>query len=486
MHKTAFLEIMRSLDKDELKRFEAFLLSPYFNTKKNTVGFFNVIKKSAPDFEDKSLEKERIWKKLFPEKPYNYGFLKNIIYDITKLSEQFLKTEAMNSDEMQQQKNLLRMLSNKGLVNIFMNKYNSIEKTHFESSKYHDYYYEDYIGIREIRFEVEAYNPRIRTKLFATDTEELFIFDFMAKFGNKYNSLYIEETEYNEKPDNEFIKLFAETVFNSSGLEDLLESLIGRSQNKYIPAFIYFKLMRSYLNPQSIEYYMDFKNTLFEKSKFISESALRGLYANLGSALDNCKDIMNINKYQELFEIIDQLIGKKIYKSADGKVIPSLYLLSVKTAAYLKKPEFIERQIKEFLPKIDEELKENFMHYSLAFFYYSGNVFDKALEYTNKISIDTFQLKYILKNLQIIISYEKNDLEMFLYLNDAQKHFLARNKSVSESYKKSNVKFLNYTNALFKIRSSDDRSDIGKLEKDLIGDLVVNKQWLIEKMKELE
>ena len=33
MNKNPFLEIMRALNKEELKRFEAFLNSPYFNTK---------------------------------------------------------------------------------------------------------------------------------------------------------------------------------------------------------------------------------------------------------------------------------------------------------------------------------------------------------------------------------------------------------------------------------------------------------------------
>ncbi|MBK8552183.1 MAG: hypothetical protein IPL53_14425 [Ignavibacteria bacterium] len=61
-----------------------------------------------------------------------------------------------------------------------------------------------------------------------------------------------------------------------------------------------------------------------------------------------------------------------------------------------------------------------------------------------------------------------------------------KNKSVSSGYKESNMKFLNYTNTLFKLREADDRSEAGFIESSLPGDTVVNKYWLIDKLKELE
>ncbi len=485
MIKTSFIEILRVLDKEELKRLEAFLSSPYFNTRNNVIKLFGIIKKYAPEFNHKILDKEEIWKKLFPGKEYNYGILKNIIHDITKLTERFLEVECLNSNHIQRMINLLNKLGEKQLESIFNSKYNAYEKNFFKSSKYYYSFYKDYLDIKRLRFVIEAYNPRLHTKLISHDFAELLIFDFVSKFSNNYNNMYIERTEYNETPENELTELFSQSIFNNSELEKYIENLSEGPGKKYKTLIIFFRLMKCYLNPQSKEMYFKFKNSLFENDKYISESGMRGLYASLGSALDNCKDVSDINKNRELFEIISHLTEKNIFTSEDGKVIPSLYILAVKTSGYLNETDFIEKLIKDFLPKIDTVLRENFKQFSLAYLYYSKDEFDKSLECSNKITIDSFQMKYFLRNLQIMISFEKNDYVMFQYLNDSHKHFLSKNKSVSESYRESNMKFLNYINTLFKLRESNDKSELGFIKISLLADVVVNKYWLIDKLKEL-
>ena len=279
--------------------------------------------------------------------------------------------------------------------------------------------------------------------------------------------------------------MFSEKVFKDTELEEYAVKLSAGDNRNYKVMLVFFKMMKSYLNPHSIGIYFDFKKTLFEFDKYISEAALRRLYASLGSALDNCKDTHNINKNRELFEIISHLVGKNIFLSENGKVIPTLYLLAVKLSGYLKEVKFLEKLIKEYLPKLDPELQDNFNIYSLAYLHFSRNEFDKALEYSNKISIDTFSMKYFLRNLQFIISYEKDDYDMFQYLSDSHRHFLSKNKSVSDSYKESNLKFLNYTNSIFKLKETKDKKEIDFIKNNVLKDLVVNKQWLLEKIDEL-
>ena len=57
MLNTSVISVFRTFSKEELKRFEEFLLSPYYNKKSAVVNLFNVIKKNEPDYNSPNLER---------------------------------------------------------------------------------------------------------------------------------------------------------------------------------------------------------------------------------------------------------------------------------------------------------------------------------------------------------------------------------------------------------------------------------------------
>ena len=99
MLKSSLLEILRTFTKQELIKFEDFVRSPYFNKKENVLKLLLEIKKYSPDFADDNLGKETVWKKLFPDKEYNYGILKNLIFDLNQLADRFMIDQKFNIDD---------------------------------------------------------------------------------------------------------------------------------------------------------------------------------------------------------------------------------------------------------------------------------------------------------------------------------------------------------------------------------------------------
>ena len=152
-------------------------------------------------------------------------------------------------------------------------------------------------------------NGSIKIKL-AGDVVEISI-SVIVKFGNNFNNVYIEEAEHNQSSSTEFIRLFSKTIFNDKTLEEYFNKMNQGSDRNFKISNIFFRMIKCYMNPESTELYFEFKKTLFENDKYISESALRGLYACLGSTLDNCKDLSKINKNRELFELICHLNEKR-------------------------------------------------------------------------------------------------------------------------------------------------------------------------------
>ncbi|HRB01639.1 MAG TPA: hypothetical protein PK294_14490, partial [Ignavibacteria bacterium] len=122
MLKSSLLEILRTFTKQELIKFEDFVRSPYFNKKENVTKLFLEIKKYTPEFSNENLEKERVWGNIFPGKEYNYGIMKNLIHELTKLSESFITIEYSKLDKLENSIDLLVTLMERQATKVFSSK----------------------------------------------------------------------------------------------------------------------------------------------------------------------------------------------------------------------------------------------------------------------------------------------------------------------------------------------------------------------------
>ena len=128
MLKSSLLEILRTFSKQELIKFEDFVMSPYFNKKENVLKLFLEIKKYAPEFSSDNLEKEKVWKNMFPEKEYNYGIMKNFIHDLTGLSEKFILLEQYSGETLRCELDLIEAAFNRNIQKFTFGKMDQFEK----------------------------------------------------------------------------------------------------------------------------------------------------------------------------------------------------------------------------------------------------------------------------------------------------------------------------------------------------------------------
>nr|HMT10995.1 hypothetical protein [Ignavibacteria bacterium] len=134
MLKNTVISILRSFSREEIIKFDDFLKSPYFNKKRPVQNLFAEIKKYYPGLDSSELEKDKVWKKLYPGKEYNYGVMKNLIHDLTKLAEQFITQEEYRQNEIQEFANLYKAIANRNLKNVLDNKEKNVEKISSDSN----------------------------------------------------------------------------------------------------------------------------------------------------------------------------------------------------------------------------------------------------------------------------------------------------------------------------------------------------------------
>ena len=104
MIKSKVIEIIQSLDPEEIKEFGEFVGSPYFNKNTRLTELYELIKKFYPDFTKKSFTKEKLYEKLFPRKKYNDGSMRKLLSGLQSLGEEYLAHSHLDKNNKLQKK----------------------------------------------------------------------------------------------------------------------------------------------------------------------------------------------------------------------------------------------------------------------------------------------------------------------------------------------------------------------------------------------
>jgi hypothetical protein len=189
--------------------------------------------------------------------------------------------------------------------------------------------------------------------------------------------------------------------------------------------------------------------------------------------------------YKEYYELIKELINR-IPEEGSGTISHFRFMNAVITALKLNEIKWVEGFIKNYNKFLQEDFREETINLTTSMLKFSAGEYEQALEEMLKINFDDCHHKMHLRNLTLQIYYELNYFESALSIIDSYKHFLAREKSISDLYKDYNSNFVAYFNELLKIKMG-----IGSLKADELFYEVkkskefANKNWILSKLTEM-
>ncbi|MBS1519257.1 MAG: hypothetical protein JSS91_14325 [Bacteroidetes bacterium] len=479
MLNSTLLIILRTFREEEIRRFDDFVRSPYFNKNTNVIKLYAIVKKYFPDLKSEYLNREKIWKELFQEKSFNYGIMKNLIYELQKLIEKFLSYSVYEIYGSDQKRNLLENLISKGLDRHFEKNLKTFKS---ELGKLPDnadnFYYkylteakeQNYLSLRYKTTEAGFCNP-------AKMNDNLISFFFVNFFTDNYNTLH-DSLLYNKKYNMEILESVFE-FFNKSPARE----------NEFVLMNYYTLKTLTDLNDNSS--FNELK-TLLQKNykKFKHETVY-----NFSMALINFCNF-NIMKgkagyIKEQFVLYKFIIENGYYSSLSKNFInPNLYANAVSMAGNLNEFEWAENFISDFKHKLHPLQRDSYFALANVSLNIKKKKFDKALSYLSQFKCTNVIDKITQKRFQIIIYYESGFINELYSLIDTSKHFISYDKKVTESAKSIFEKFLNFTLKLshVKTRKQNDKYDKYYLESlinEILASDVSNKIWLLEKAEEL-
>lgn len=490
MLKSSLLEILRTFTKQELIKFVDFVMSPYFNKKENVTKLFLEIKKYAPDFKNENLEKETIWEKIFPGKKYNYGIMKNLIFDLSKLCESILSEEVYKKNELRRDQDFISSIAGRSVNNLLMSKFDSAERVFRKDSERFRYsfiseYFEQLRDHYEIKSDFLQSNMLYKKKDELIKLPEYLIFGFIIKCFSVFHKIILSNLDFNTPVKNNIAYLFLKEMDENSVLENLLNYTKEHSEKNYPVLKCYYSMYKALSMNDSIECFHQFKNDLSKYAGIFSEDEKRDLYNCLLTSLGNRKFTTD-NFQEEYFSIIEIGFKNKVILNRDGTISPDNFISIVNVTCSNNKIEFAENFISDFNVKLPEEYRESLFNYSMAQLNFSKGNFEKSLEYIIKFQTRDIMCKFFIKNLQLSIYYELNDRVSFDYSIDSFRHFIKKIELSNESRVIVYTKYIDYVSRLFKLREKENLYLLSKLKKEITDTKATNKIWLLKKIEELE
>jgi hypothetical protein len=497
MKNTNLVQILSTFDNKEIKEFGEFVRSEFFNKNESVIKLYDLLRKYHPFLEEDKIVKEEVHRKIFPGTKYNDGFMRKIIFNLSRLAEQYLTYKKSVEHPVEAGVNLLSELNNRKLDKLFTKHFSEI-KNELERSgdKNHSYYRRRYTlealwanYTDNIRYKVdlhdkrEYHNERIKEKLFYF-TNYFLLYSLDTYRTLKYQG-YADRFEINDE-FLDSITAFLLRQLNAEG-EPKADSYIN---NLIIRVYLYeIMLMRNKNGKERLAediYYARLKKILKEETKDLPHDSRFSLFNIL---IQHCtgRIMRGYSEYRsERFELDKIALSQGIYMSQiETDFPPPTFASMVRDACEMNDFRWAEELIKKYKSRLEPLNNETVLNLSYALMHFYKNEFQKALDYLNKIKpVKRWEFKFAVKELTLQIFYELSMFTQAYYLIDSFRHFISSMaKNFSSERIESRNNFLKYYSVLLRLKESPEKREIRRIADELedADILIYNRDWLREK-----
>lgn len=477
MLKSKVIDILKTFSKNELRSFRDFVASPYHNSNKNVVKTLDLLRKHHPDYSSPNIRKEKLFAKLFPGKKFNDTVIRILLSDLLKLSEEFLSLHSDYSESPVDYIRLLQELRDRNLDAVYKKNY----KEALDSLKNYPSSRDKFFKMFELEVINVEYHLRKDKQLLVSgnilNRAENLIYFMIIELIHNAQDIIINERTYNVKYDHNILMDFLENV----DLNTFIENLKPYRPKQYEVLKLHYSLLEALTDESIDEKYDEFRNVyLMNRENLSSDENNHFLHY-----LETCclmRSKYNAAKYrQELFFVYEIMLKTGSYSFHTTTMTAQRFKNILISAVNLNKIDWAEEFIIKYSPLVQKEYTESMYHYGQALVKFLKKDFPGSLMELNNVKNDYIILKMDIKSWALKNYFELGYFEQALAYIDSYRHFLNKNRLITEYLKERHLNFIKFTAELIR-RAAEEKKD-GQL-KDIIKNVqnVVHKEWLLEKL----
>lgn len=482
LSESALFRLLGTFSKKEIKSFEKFVASPFYNSHKSLIRLTKEVLSFHPNFTGKSFTRENLFSKTNPGKDYDDVLFRKQLSNLLKLVEEYLITVDVNSHADRRFTFLLDQLERRNQFSMFRRFSNEMEsdKNDLRIITNESFYYKHFREELKSSFEIRTNNLQNLRPSILKSHLYLLLHSLLTScvYGNMMlvNSKSFRDSEEADIY-SEFFKVF-----------DLIKYLersdfLNETEKLFVEVCKQdMMLMKSFDDKERLE---AMKSSVLKLSPFLNKKLQYIFYSHL-----NIFYLLNISQGRDeishdLLSNYKLMVDNDLYISGDREYINfSEYRTILLYALKLKDIEWAQSFIEKFSNHHSPDQRKNILNYSDAILNFELRKFDESLKYISKLDVDNLIMRLDADALKIMIHYEKDFLDSALSVAESFKYFLRNNKILSKEVVRSQLDFIRII--IFLIRNKHARiSELEyrryRLELDQ-NPLIRRRSWLIRNL----
>ncbi len=465
MQNSKLIDLLKTFEKEDWRWFRKFLLSPYFNSREELVIFCDYLRVQAPDFKEKTIRKEKVFKKLYPSEIYDEKKISYAMNFLLGQAERFLAQR-----EIELQPPLVNISLQKSLVKRQLEKHYNYQydksKESFEERKKEniDYYLLQYqkSEIANVHYNnknLRNYDPNLQAT--SDELDQFYLIHKLKYCCEMVSRSKLMNASYEPMLESEIINFLTNITTHKAPLISV-----------YLETYFILKKENAESNFENL------KKLLIDYSDLIPpiEKAIIYQYG-----INYC--IFQIGKNNNLRYYAEQSL--KLYLDGieqrilfnQGYLSPWHFKNVIKLGLNLKKYDFIEEFIQKHHKNLEEEYQEDALHFNLADLNYRKKNYGEAQIHLLQVQYSDIAYSLGAKEMLLRIYYEINEGEALFALIASFSIYLRRNKKITKETREA---YLNFTNILGRIVRATKYKYPAIIEKINETKRLYNRNWLLE------
>ena len=465
MENSKVIELVSSFNLHEVKAFQSYLSSEYFNSDKNLQNAFNCIRKFISD--KKSFSRKDLHSKIFTRKKFNDQKIRYLLTDLCKHIEYFLTLRTLDNTKILRLSLCAKTLSQRDCEKTYNYVYNTINTEQKTKNALSHYYLFD-SAENHLNYSAKKQSRKIKFDYNSvlTNLETFYLAKKLQLFCEVTNLKNILTGEYELHLLNEIKKLSTKQPFVE------------------IPVIqIYYFILLTLTEPEKEKHLNHLEQLLVKYAALFPPAELNDMYQYVKNYCVKKINQGNADYIRRLFEIYKTMLSNKPLMYHDY-LSQFEFKNIVSISLRLNENAWCRSFISKYINYLKPEERKNALAYNSAYLNFMTGDFKNSIRKLSEVEFT--DVVYQLDSRVILLKcyYEQDDIETFFYHASAFRIFLLRNRNISDYQRTINRNLIKFLTKI--VRAGTRTKKLVQVKKEISAEKnVADLKWLKEKVEML-